>query len=161
MKPKSLLRILAAVLLIILIQSCSVFRTNHTKQQKLFPEILKELYFGMSYEEFTKIRTDAVMSYNQDFRTVYMEELTNQDITDIIYYFTTGNKPFLYEIIVIYKNEIARDAAATQLLGDPNFNDEEWRFKSGEGFYIHAWKYQTKLIWAGKMKGTEWEDHEF
>ena len=74
------------------------------------------------------------------------------------YYFDNEGSFPLYELIIEYESTAARDAEADRLFGSPNFEETEWQYDSKEGFLIHAWKFKNKLVIAGKIAGTEWDE---
>jgi hypothetical protein len=42
--------------------------------------------------------------------------------------------------------------------GSPNFQ-KEWSFKSNEGFDIRVWTFESKLVIAGLIAGTEYNSN--
>ncbi len=117
----------------------------------------KMVYFGMPLEEFlAKHGDDAERQPGEtSFRAVYMQELSDQEIESVVYYFDEdGNKP-MYEMILNYKSESARDRAAVKLFGLPNTESDEWEFTEYDPV-IQAWKFKKKLVIIALIPGTEW-----
>lgn len=133
----------------------------HARQQQYLPVDFKNLYFGMSMDEFKKIRGVEIARSggSMDFRVEYTESMfKNPLIKEVTYYFDAENHYPLYELIITYANADERDKVAARYLGSPN-NGDEWRFPSGEGFDIKAWKFDNKLVIIGKLLGTEWDNN--
>lgn len=119
------------------------------------------IYFGMSFDEFSKEKDIKDLSFTDDnFRHVYVEDVDDDNLRKIVYYFDTDNDMPLYEIIFIYKDEATRDAVAKYLLGKPNHKEKEWKFSHKKRKNFYAWTYQTKLIMMQPLKDTEWDGEE-
>ena len=144
---------------IFLFSSC--FKTTHFQQKKYFPKGFKKVYFGLPLNDFMEDNKDATIEKKSvfKFRTTVYGTCNNKDIKKVTYYFDNdGDKP-LYEFIIEYNDSLVRNKIVKKLYSKPNFNDV-WRFKSKEGFDIMVWKYESKLIIAGKIKDSEWENAE-
>ncbi|GAB5417405.1 MAG: hypothetical protein Crog4KO_29870 [Crocinitomicaceae bacterium] len=125
---------------------------------KIYPEDLsKKVDFNMSISDFNALKgTSTADMQDGSFRWVYHEKVEGGDVTDIVYYFDKDGMQPLYEMIFIYNDTTARNAAADKLLGPPN-HEGEWRFTNGP-HTISAWKYKTKLILAALIPKTEWNE---
>ncbi|XOV65990.1 MAG: hypothetical protein ACFHU9_10175 [Fluviicola sp.] len=142
------------IFLVLLITSCATSRTYGKK----YPEQLnKDVDFNMSLADFNALKGSKTDNMKDDtFRWVYVEEIADDKMTNIVYYFDKdGNQP-LYEMIFIYNDTIARDEAADKLLGVPN-NGQEWRFEQ-DPYPLTAWKYKNKLVLAAVIPQTEWDE---
>lgn len=123
------------------------------------PEDFRNVYFGMPLTEFRDARPEAEQFVQpMSFRSVYQESLPQSKYQYASYYIDKEPQAVLYEVILTYQNEAGRDAEATKLLGEPNYDGTEWRFQTEEGFLLWCWTYQTKLIYAAVLPGTEWEE---
>ena len=148
------------VFTIIFGQACFLMRSSHKKQQKLFPVELGNVWFGMSKQDFTESRPNAKLSSGtMEFRKVYQEYLEGSPIKKVIFYIDSENT-ILYEMIIEYKDLETREKQVKELIGNPNHKGSKWKFDSGEGFDIYAWVFQSKLVFAAKIEGTEWEDED-
>lgn len=144
---------------IALLMAVACKSTKTLTQHKYIPSAFHNVRFDMPMDKALKARPAMKKIEEVDFRTVFLEEIGKDGIKQVVYYFGTEGSQPLYEMIFIYFDEDERDEAAENLLGTPNYeNGKEWMYDSGEGFRIHAWKFKTKLIVAGKIKGTEWEE---
>jgi hypothetical protein len=115
----------------------------------------------MSFDEFAKKKDVKDLRFTDDnFRHVYVEDVDDDNLRNIVYYFDTDNDMPLYEIIFIYKDEATRDAVAKNLLGKPNHKEKEWKFSHKKRKNFYAWTYQTKLIMMQPLKDTEWDGEE-
>lgn len=163
------------ILLLLVVLSLSACKSKkqtvdlegHEAQWKYIPSELHNTYLGMPLEDLKLERTNLRKEPNEtfDFRDVYTEyPPKSSGIYHLVYYVDTDHEvekekdrnPRLYEYIIEYSSSDKRDEVAREMLGPPN-SGEEWMFDSGEGFMIHCWKHQNKLIIAGKIAGTEWE----
>ncbi|MCB0737348.1 MAG: hypothetical protein KDC92_07535 [Bacteroidetes bacterium] len=152
------MRLVLGLLLVIGISSCSVFKR---KQKRYLPDnIDKNVHFGMSLKEFKNLKGNKVSLYAEEsFRKAYLENLNDDELVSIVYYFDEdGDKP-LYEVILDYKDKNGRDEEAAELFGDPNDGDE-WSFKEAKPWPIKAWTYKSKLIVVAVIPNTEWWDEE-
>ncbi len=94
---------------------------------------------------------------DDDFRITVYEKMDHPEIEGTGYYFDAEGKKPLYELIIVYKDEALRDAAAAKLLGSPNYeNNTEWLLPGKNGYQIKAWKYKNKLIITALIPNTEW-----
>lgn len=142
-----------------LLSACSASKKAGSKGKSFqFPEEFKGLEFNMSMKQVGAIRDlDSDQIQDGDFRFTVYEPLENSEIEGAGYYFDAeGDKPF-YELIIVYKSEELRDAAAQKLLGEPNFeNNTEWQVRGKGPYEIRAWGFKTKLIIAALIPNTEW-----
>ena len=112
----------------------------------------------MSLADFNALKGTSTADMQDDsFRWVYLEKVSDDaDMTEIVYYFDKDGEQPLYEMIFIYKDTNARNAAADKLLGSPNFG-EEWKFET-DPHTLTAWKYKNKLVMAAVIPQTEWAE---
>jgi hypothetical protein len=127
------------------------------------PAYYHDLYFGMHKTAFEELRPNAKLMESQqtEFRYTYLQKGGGKDVFETVYYVDNDeDKPVLYEMILEYYNTTARDKAAKELLGSPNYGEEnnEWMFQTEEEFRIHCWTHLNKLVIVGKLPGTEWEE---
>lgn len=148
------------VLLITLIAIVITGFSQTKKETKGFlPKEFKKLYFGMSLEEFIKVKKLGMVELDKtfDFRISYIEIFENSEIKEIDCYFDAeGNIPF-YEIIIDYHDPVDCDAEAEKLFGPPNL-EGEWLFEREDSFDIKAWTFMNKLVIVGVLPGTEWDE---
>jgi hypothetical protein len=125
---------------------------------KYYPKQLqKKVEMNMSLSDFNALKGTSTKDMQDDsFRWVYLEEVEDEDITDIVYYFDKDGDQPLYEMIFIYKDVATLDRAADELLGVPN-DGEEWRIEIAP-YTLTAWKYQSKLVLAALIPQTEWNE---
>lgn len=154
------MKCVAWVLLVMLATGCAVQKKQST--QRYMPnEVGPKIAFGMSLDAFMQIKKGADISSDDsdEFRTVVIEEVSQNQIEAIVYYFDAdGNKP-LYEVIIVFKTEVARDEVAQKLLGGPNYGDE-WQFPGMQPYQVNAWTYKNKLIVVAIVPGCEWDEDE-
>lgn len=157
MKTKNFLILTATALLTIVISSCA---TSRSYGKKYPSQLHKEVDFNMSIVDFNALKGTSTADMQDDsFRWIYREILPeDEDMTDIIYYFDKDGDQPLYEMIFIYKDTNARNAAADKLLGSPN-NGSEWKFVE-DPHTLTAWKYKSKLVMAAHIPKTEWNENE-
>ncbi len=111
----------------------------------------------MSLADFNNLKGTSTSDMKDDsFRWVYLETVDDENMTDIVYYFDKDGDQPLYEMIFIYKDTIALNEAADQLLGPPN-DGKEWRIAK-DPYALTAWKYKTKLVMAALIPETEWAE---
>lgn len=152
------------ICLMIVISSTSCFLFNlgspSRAQLKYIPEELNDLYLGMPFAEFSTKKDITAMERSDlfSFRFQLIEEFKDPNIKEVTYYFENENNPQkpLYEMIIEYESEFDLPMYIQEKYGPPNHEDE-WRFDSQEGFEIMVWSFDSKLVIAGKIKGTEWE----
>jgi len=138
-----------------LLTSCG----NSQKTSKaILPEVVdSEIELGMTLSEFNKVKSENVEeAQRESFRIVFLEKMNDTKVSDIVYYFDSDDEQVLYEIIIVYKEEAGRDAAAKELFGEPNHDEKEWRLTRPESFNVWAWPHKTKLVVVGMFPGTEW-----
>lgn len=127
------------------------------KSQNYLPSEFSNIKFGMDMEKVLKKRSidTTTVDRSMEFRITYVESVNKDGIEEVAYYFDNeGSKPF-YEIIIVYESEDIRDKVAQEVLGEKNYNDEEWEF-AGKEYKIRAWTYKTKLIITALIENTEW-----
>lgn len=163
-------KLLLFSLTVLLFFSCTTSKLmqkgKHQQQRKHFPEYFRPLYFGMPLLDFEKLKKVEVqggglMDFRIEFTETELADFRKEGIREVTYYFDGDSDNPLYEIIIEYVDEAARNKVADKYLGDPNYNDETWKWDTGEGFDLYAWKFASKLVFAGKMPMTEWEDYDF
>ncbi len=144
---------------IFFLAACAITGGGHKIQKKYIPAELKKVYLGMSMADFKKARPNVVFEEDNimNFRVVGAETFENGDITLINYYFDAEGEFPLYEIIISYKDAETRNAVVEKLYGEPNF-EKEWRFDSEEDFEIMVWNFAKKIVIAGRIAGTEWDN---
>lgn len=137
-------------------QDFSIARSKELiDMKKYLPREIRGLQFNMAQADFLK-KYDVNLTDEASFRTVYTEVFNKGDVSDIVYYFDSkGHRP-LYEVIVIYRDEVSRNSVAQTLLGPPN-SGKEWLFDLDDGYQLNAWTFQSKLIYAVAIPGTEWD----
>lgn len=144
--------------LLFILTATTLMSCNSTKNayKKYYPHALsKAVYFDMPISEFHALKGTSNADCTDDsFRYVYLEEVDDENVENIVYYFDKDGDMPLYEMIFIYKDEASRDAEAKKLLGAPN-DGEEWKFKL-DPYEMHAWNFQTKLVMVTLIPQTEW-----
>ena len=115
--------------------------------------------FNMSHEDFYALGLDSLflMESGADF-SMYYQNLNGSLLNGAIYYFGKKDKEPLYEIIFMYNSDAERDADALRLLGEKT-SEEGWELE-WEPYNIKAWTYESKLIIAARIPGTEWYEEE-
>ena len=167
------MRLFLAAFVILLVSSCGSRKQvtpleGHDIQWKYIPAEFHNTFLGMELENFREARPNARKDPNETdaFRDMYIEYPPEASgVFQVVYYIDTDHdvekekeRVFrLYEYIFEYSSSDKRDRMADPILGPPNFEGTEWMFDSGEGFMIHCWKFQNKLIVAGKIARSEWE----
>lgn len=127
-------------------------------EKKYLPRELRKVHFGMSFNELMKLRGQQpkdVSDPDYNFRKVYLEEVNSKGLTDVTYYFDNEGDLPLYEMIVVYDSEAARDRDAEKLLGDPNYKGKDWKIDMNGEYPLYAWKFKNKLVYAVPLKGSE------
>lgn len=150
----------------VLLASClpkKEINNNNNRINRYFPEVLGEIVLNMPFEDVIKLRPNiAPVNYVNDafnFRKEYVEEINQDGIQKVVYFFDADNHVPLYEAVIIFDSEKKRDSEASRLLGQPNYeNNTEWILDSRQNFKVKAWKFENKLVVAGIIKGTEWEE---
>ncbi|RMG58246.1 MAG: hypothetical protein D6722_23810 [Bacteroidetes bacterium] len=139
--------------------ACQLWRGgSRVYHQRYFPGPFTDLHFQMPLAEALRHHPDMQVSSEESFRIIYTEEIGREGIQSVAYYFDSDAPRILYELVILYQDAASRDAAAARLLGPPNHEEDEWMLDSQDGYRINAWTYQNKLILAGKIAGTEWEE---
>jgi len=158
--------ILILAILTIGICSCTSISKipNEQKLQEkfLFKELIEnDLYLGLSKENLLLQRPKAeANSDGFNFREIYIDTAFSQRFNTLIYYIDRdGTKP-VYEFILLVDNGLDATKIAKEKYGEPNHKNE-WRFKVEDTklpFEIAVWTFKNKIIIAGAIPGTEWED---
>lgn len=150
-------------LFILLFVVASGFAYGQKSPQKFLPKsVSSTVSFDMSLKDFLAKKDPSQLSYSDEsFRDIYVESFESSDITDVVYYFDKDNHQPLYEIILIYKDEATRDAAAKQLLGKPNVKGSEWLKTHKKRKDVRAWTFKTKLVITYLVDDTEWAEHNW
>ena len=153
MNIKRILFILVCGITALSISSCAT-----SGYQKHYPEQLsKKVDFDMPLSDFNDLKgTSASDMKDESFRYVYVEEISDSELANIVYYFDKDGDQPLYEMIFVYKDTNTLNTAADKLLGDPNYG-EEWRLEK-KPYVLTAWKYKTKLVLAALIPNTEWAE---
>lgn len=149
------------VTVITLLLSLSLFGQSKKESKKLLPKPLaKKVWFGMSYDDLNKSgRKLEAFPESVNFRREYLEKIGENGIEQVVYYFTTGGEPKLYEVIIQYYDPKTRDEAAKKIFGEPNYKGTEWR-RYSKSFKVMAWTFKNKLVVVGVLPGCEWEGEE-
>lgn len=154
MKTKYYASFLSLLLISVILTSCASSRSYGKRHPK---QLNKEVDFNMSLSDFNSLKGTSTDDMQDDsFRWIYNETVTDEDMTNIVYYFDKDGEQPLYEMIFIYKDTIARNAAADKLLGEPNFGSE-WKLDL-KPYTLTAWKYKSKLVMAAIIPNTEWDE---
>lgn len=168
------MRLFLAAFVVLLISSCGSKKQvtqleGHDVQWKYIPAEFHTTFLGMELVDFREARPNARKEPNEtdSFRDMYIEYPPEASgVFQVVYYIDTNHEVEkekdrvlkLYEYIFEYSSSDKRDRLVDPVLGSPNFNETEWMFDSEEGFMIHCWKFQNKLVVVGKIAGTEWGD---
>ncbi len=160
-------KVIFLVMIPLLLVSCSVFKTAPTErlQTQLLPDIVKDLYFGMSMDKFEDVKYAKNLEERIDmsFRYEYVENIENAEFQSITYYFDAkiSSQP-LYEMIFTFKDNVDVESYTRNMYGNPSIMHhlpfDEWCWKSGEGFQIVAWTFENKLVIVATIKRTEWAE---
>ncbi|MEM7039815.1 MAG: hypothetical protein AAF570_22775, partial [Bacteroidota bacterium] len=124
------------------------------------PKAFRKLYFGMSLEEFAKVKKKLPSDdlVREKFRYRWLEKFGKKgDHLAAVYFFGEGEGKPLYEIVIYYKTIQARTKFLEKHFGPPNHNKVEWKFSTGEGFIMRAWNFEERLVIVGAVPGTEFE----
>ncbi len=155
------------IMILLLSTSCSVFKTAPKErfQTQLLPNMVKNLYFGMSMNKFEEVKDVKNMEERRDmsFRYEYVEKIDNTEFQSITYYFDAkiSSQP-LYEMIFTFKDNVDVESYTRNMYGNPSIMHhlpfDEWCWKSGEDFQIVAWTFENKLVIIATIKKTEWTE---
>ncbi len=132
--------------------------------RRFLPEAFRDLHLGMPRADALMLRPRAVLQEQLiSFRYSYDEPALAQDLAAVTYYFDAEGAEPLYELVLEYTTEAARDADALAVFGAPNVEmpspqDREWRFNGGEGFDVVAWTFDRKLVVVAVLPGTEYAE---
>ena len=121
--------------------------------------MISKIKLGMPYAKLLKRKKDLKTVPNEvfGFRKVLSEKIEDQAYSELIYYVDEdGEKPF-YELIVIYPDDVNVRNVATELYGPPN-KDKEWWFEHPKGPAVNIWVFKQKIVIAGIISGTEWNE---
>jgi hypothetical protein len=138
-------------------QSASEYTKKDSK--KLLPKALKGTWFGMARTDYAE-RGGSTMLVAKEagFRYTYQEVHNDKDgLKTATLYFDGDGDEVLYEVILEYENELARDAAVFALFGSPNTGEREWWFPTDHAFPVRVWLHEKKLVIAAVLPGTAWE----
>jgi len=155
-------KLIFLLLILFLITSCSIFKSFKKEvhfQTQYLPEQFQDLYLNMPFSEFEKTRNINKMERSDimSFRISYEEHNPENNINNVTYYIDNeGNLP-LYELIIEYNQNFDLTNYIKNKYGSPNFGTE-WLYDSKEGFMIKIWTFDNKLVIAGAIKGTEWNN---
>jgi hypothetical protein len=113
------------------------------------------IHLGMSYNDFIKINNKSKMEYDDifDFRTEIVQQVNNQYVKSITYYFDNDIDKPLYEIIIEFKkdfklNDYIKSEFASNMFYLPQDRD----------FPIKMWSYEQKLVITGVISNTEYTE---
>ena len=143
---------------------CALVLTSCGVQKNVYKDITPKalssgVYFDMPLADFKDLKSLSDDAFTDDeFRTVYVEENLQGDVSDIVYYFDKDGDAPLYEMIFIYRDTLVRDAEAAELLGAPN-EGAEWNLKRSP-YDIKAWTFKSKLILTALIPLTEWAEEQ-
>lgn len=155
--------LLAALLAALLLAPAVAGAQTKKDSKDVLPKALKKIWFGMPLETFGEVvplRDLSEEETSMDFRRVFADKDPDWKIDGldyVVYYFDGEGTEPLYEIILNFSSEAARDAAAADWFGTPNAEDGEWWHPEHEAFAWRAWPFQTKLVVAAVLPGSEWE----
>jgi hypothetical protein len=126
-------------------------------QKKYLPKQFQDVYFGMNFTNFKKVKNveDMKMDSVSGPRIEYIETEVDKEISEVTYYFTKDKKNILYEIIIQYEPDFDLESLIEKLFG-LSITDEEFLLNCGESYKMKAWTFESTLVIAAKIKGTEW-----
>lgn len=126
----------------------------------VLPENLRtKVYFNMPRTTFLQaFPAVEELSQRVSFRRVYRDTVTTAPLDYVVYYFDKDGHEPLYEVILAFTDTTARNAVAQQLLGPPNYKENEWYVPRDSAFDYSAWTFQNKLVIIGRIEGTEWAE---
>ncbi len=133
-----------------------------SQQKYLFKELVdNELFLGLAKDDLLLKRPKAEENSDGfDFREIYIDTAFSQRFNTLIYYIDReGTKP-VYEFILLVDNRFDAKKLAKEKYGEPNYKDE-WRFSKETTklpYDIAVWTFKNKVIIAGTIEGTEWEE---
>jgi hypothetical protein len=129
-------------------------------RKEFLPEELRGVKLGMSEKKLLRKRGNMLEVYPEqvNFRKAYMQTNVSENVEYLVFFTDADGKKPLYEIIIRYKNIHVLDRFAAELLGEPNYEQTEWRYDTGKGFIVWAWKFENKLVLVGMIEDTEWDE---
>ena len=145
-------------LIFLFIITIPVFTTGQSfNPQSVVPAKLSKFKFGMTLDAFKAANKNAVKSSSDDnsFRVEFTDSKAGSEFKSITYYFDAENNKPLYEMIIDYPTEQARDTYVTAKLKAPN-SGSEWKWTTKEGYVFKAWTFGKKLVLALALPSTEW-----
>lgn len=122
------------------------------------PKSLVKYSFGMSLDAFTQANTSAAPQNSfVAFRTEYQQKKPEAGIKHVTYYFDDDNNRPLYEMIITFTDVKSLDDYCSKKLGHPD-NDKQWKRATKQGYTFKAWRFDSTLVLALGLPGTEWEN---
>jgi len=124
---------------------------------KVLPQSLVKYNFGMSLADFLKKNKSATISTGSfSFRIEYKQQDPGKDIKEVTWYFDAENNEPLYEIIIEFNDAKSLNSHCSKKLGKPNAENEEWKWRTKEGYTFKAWRFSNTLVYALGLPSTEW-----
>ncbi len=142
------LRYYIAALLFVsaIIVSCSSSHKMQKLQKSFIPDVVSNVYLGMTLKQVKEARGIANMSViENDAVTRAKEEYAKDSISLITYQF--DKEKILYEIIIEYVTGYDALAKYKVKYGEMN-NGKEWLFTLGKDMKLKIWIYQNRLCIA-------------
>lgn len=135
---------LASMLLVAaIIFGCSSEAKMHKLQESFIPDVVSNVYIGMSLKQLKEARGIVNLSVAEGgSATTVQEEHTKDSITLITYQFDKAKT--LYEFSIEYVPEFKTLNNYKIKYGEMN-NGKEWLFTLGKKMKLKIWVYQNRL----------------
>jgi hypothetical protein len=114
--------------------------------------------FGMTEKEFLASHSaDNYTFRDENFRHTYSEVVKNDpNIEMVTYYFDQDGDKKMYEVILVYKNESARNRYTTEVFGKPNSGKGDWLISHKKRPDVKAWNFKNNLMIVLVIPECEW-----
>jgi len=150
----------ATWLVFLFIIAIPVFSTGQNFNPKtVVPAKLSKYSFGMTLEAFKALNKIAVQSPADEtaFRIELTDSRAGTEFKSVTYYFDAEKNKPLYEMIIEYPTEQAKNAYVNSKLKTPNDGDK-WKWTTKEGIVFKAWTFGKKLVLVLALPSTEWDE---
>jgi hypothetical protein len=74
----------------------------------------------------------------------------------VTYYFDQDGDKKMYEVILVYKNESARNRYTTEVFGKPNSGKGDWLISHKKRPDVKAWNFKNNLMIVLVIPECEW-----
>lgn len=154
-EPSMIRKLLLWSIALSLVLGCQAGKKLTRPQHQYFPQLFRNVYLGIPLKQFQSIYSGFAVE-QKNFRSEVFVPFEDPVYQEVVYYFGPQPPHPLYQFNITYRDSTEAIRTAKKLYKKPNFQKNQWKFDSGEGFPVWIWRRGNTLHLVGQLPNTEW-----